>query len=185
MTYYETMLDDITIAITGHSKGIGHAITKIHENCIGFSRSNGYDIDNIDDRRKIIDQSQDCDVFINNAYSKLSQVDLLYEMFEEWKDQQKHIVNIGSVSSDGIKRHVWKYSVYKAALDKACEQLSNQKSECDISLVKFGYVGTERILSRENPPTAYIDVNDAADAVINVIRTSRKYQTTSITMVPK
>ena len=173
------------IAITGHTKGIGYSIASNYDNVIGFSRSNGYDIDNEDDRKKIIYRSQDCNVFINNAHSKFSQINLLYELFESWKNKQKHIINIGSVSSDGIKNHVWKYSIYKTALDKACEQLSNLDSECHISLVKFGYVGTERILSRENPPVSYIDVSDAADAVINIIQTSKKYQTTSITIVPK
>ena len=56
------------IAITGHTTGIGKAI---HDwflgdaDILGFSKSNGYDITNKDDRIKIINESMDCDVFIN------------------------------------------------------------------------------------------------------------------------
>ena len=54
------------IAITGHTKGIGKACADVfseHE-VIGFSRSNGFDIQAIE---PILDSSNDCDVFINNA----------------------------------------------------------------------------------------------------------------------
>ena len=124
-------------------------------------------------------------MFINNAYSGFSQVEMLYEIFNEWKDDDRIIINIGSNSSDGIKNQVWPYSVHKAALDKACEQLSNLKSKCNVSLIKFGYIGTERILSRDEPPESYIDVNDAAMAVLNVVRTAEKYRTTTMTIHPK
>ena len=64
------------IAITGHSRGIGKACFDLfsaeHE-CVGFSRSNGYDISK--GIINIIDQSLECDVFINNAYFEFKQVE--------------------------------------------------------------------------------------------------------------
>ena len=58
-----------TCAITGHTKGIGKAISdklSLSYNIIGFSRSNGFDISI--DQGKIIKESQGADIFINNAF---------------------------------------------------------------------------------------------------------------------
>ena len=44
-------------AITGHTNGIGKAFSELSEiknNFIGFSKSNGYNIKDVEDRRKII-----------------------------------------------------------------------------------------------------------------------------------
>lgn len=90
----------LKIAITGHSKGIGKSIFDLlnkEHNCIGFSRSNGYDISI--DAERIIDSAKECDVFINNAYKDLNQVVLFDKLFELWKDDNtKQIINIGSKS---------------------------------------------------------------------------------------
>ena len=56
------------IAITGHTRGIGKACADVfrHDTIYGYSRSNGYDIKDAED---IFKSAEDCDVFINNAYS--------------------------------------------------------------------------------------------------------------------
>ncbi len=90
------------VAITGHTKGIGSALydqfTSRGHDVLGFSRSNGYDIDLEDTRIKIISQSLDCDIFVNNAYSFTSQCLLLQDIIKAWTDQRKIIVNIDSKS---------------------------------------------------------------------------------------
>ncbi len=83
-------------AITGHTNGIGKAFSELPEvkdNYIGFSKSNGYNIKDVEHRRKIIRESLDCDVFINNAYTLYYQTDLLYELHKKWKDQNKSDLN--------------------------------------------------------------------------------------------
>ena len=59
------------IALTGHTKGLGKrlfdSLSEKYET-IGFSRSNGYDIKSPVDRKKIIKESKDCDIFINNVH---------------------------------------------------------------------------------------------------------------------
>ena len=57
--------------ITGHTRGIGKKCADLftadgHE-VIGFSRENGYDIRDPEQRKQILEQSVDADVFINNA----------------------------------------------------------------------------------------------------------------------
>jgi hypothetical protein len=63
------------IAITGHTKGLGKFLYDYYSDSghqvIGFSKSTGYDINT--DIDKIIDESKNVDLFINNAYSGIQQ----------------------------------------------------------------------------------------------------------------
>ena len=101
------------IAITGHTNGIGKAIydalSEHTHDLNGFSLTNGYNISLPEDRNRIISESMNCSVFINNAfdYSKFpteqdtdSQCLLAEELFDAWKGQEKYIINIGSRIND-------------------------------------------------------------------------------------
>ena len=84
------------IGITGHSEGIGKSLyDKLIKdfNVIGLSRSNGFDIKNTN---KIIEQLEDCDVFINNAFEKNYQTILFELLFDKWKFLPKTIINMNS-----------------------------------------------------------------------------------------
>ena len=91
------------IALTGHTKSLGKALFEFlsqkHE-IIGFSQSNGYDIKSPGDRKKIIKESKDCDVFINLVHNYYHQTDLLLELHKSWKGLQKYIINIGTSAVD-------------------------------------------------------------------------------------
>ena len=93
----------MNIALTGHSKGLGKALFEFlsqkHE-VTGFSRSNGYDIKSPFDRKKIIKESKDCDIFINLVHNYYHQTDLLLELHKSWKGLQKYIINIGTSAVD-------------------------------------------------------------------------------------
>jgi nucleoside-diphosphate-sugar epimerase len=56
------------VAITGHTRGIGQALfnelTKKGHLVVGYSRSTGYDISEIDTQTKILEEIKDYDVFI-------------------------------------------------------------------------------------------------------------------------
>ncbi len=137
------------IAITGHTSGLGKSILKIADslniNTVGFSKSTGFDITNPDDRMRIILNSTDCDVFINNAYDKYAQIDLLYDLYNTWKSQKKLIVTVGSMASNAAE---WRlrpciYSTVKKALDVATYQLinSHDRKGCKLMIFKPGYLG--------------------------------------------
>lgn len=85
----------MNIGITGHTKGLGKYL--YDELCThGFSRTNGYDIENYN---HIISQLKDMDVFINNTFHYQYQEQLFINLFNEWKDKNKTIINILNLST--------------------------------------------------------------------------------------
>lgn len=136
-------------AITGHKSGLGKYLFDTLSNehdVVGFTRSNGYDINDPLMREQIIADVKDCDVFINCAPSGFSQVDMLYELFAEWKDEKKCIISIGSNAKDFVslsvyeKDAVYPYAVHKQSLLEATKQCSRMR-ECKVSCLSLGYIG--------------------------------------------
>lgn len=159
-------------AITGHTSGIGkHLYNKLSPNTIGFSRSTGYDIDLKEDRKRIIAESKDCDIFINNAESNFAQTYLLIELFKEWKDSNKTIINVGSRISEIIlpsnRLELLEYQAQKTILKTMVSQL--QGYNCNVSYKWFAYVGTEKILKKYPHFTAkdYITEEQASDIILS------------------
>jgi hypothetical protein len=70
----------MNIAITGHTSGLGKSLfehfNKDHE-CIGFSRSNGYNITKT--YHDILEQLADVDVFFNNAWADQTQSNFIVD----------------------------------------------------------------------------------------------------------
>ena len=171
-------------AITGHTKGIGQRLfEKLSPDALGFSKSTGYDITDSKFRNTIIQASRDCEVFINNAFQDDGQVQLLYELFDSWKNEKKIIINIGSETTCGIKNYSHPYAAYKAALDKASEQLSHLNMPCRVVNIKFGWVGSNRVLENFNPKS-YIELNDACDIILDSIKLSYNYRLTELLVRP-
>lgn len=82
------------IGITGHTEFLGKELFNTLKNdyeVFGFSRSNGYDLENY---KSFINQINDLDVFINNTYHPIHQQKLFEELFEMWKYENKTIFNI-------------------------------------------------------------------------------------------
>ena len=144
------------IAITGHTRGIGLALTERLDQdnyeVRGYSKSNGFNILRPNGVIKdIVDW--DADVFVNNAYAPEAQSRLLYKIYEQWVDKPKLIINMGATSSDSINNFAqlgynpdWTPSVRdKARLDWASLQLSNQfkPGMCRVTMIKPGFVDTD------------------------------------------
>lgn len=170
------------VAITGHTSGLGLHIASYLQsqdiNVIGFSKSTGYDINNIKDRQRIISESADCDFFINNAYDKYGQIDLLYEIYNQWKDKNKLIVTVGSMASNAAE---WRltpclYSTIKKSLDVATYQLinSHDRNGCKLMIFKPGYLG----IGDNKIPYDYA-AKFLIDAILN-----NKFETTEIVLRP-
>jgi len=161
-------------AITGHTQGIGLALFNTVENAIGFSTSNGYDITLKKDRKRIIEQSSECNIFINNAHSHYGQVDMLLDLFAAWKDQDKLVINIGSRIAEDTTclknyEHLLEYQIQKKALKVLHYDLVKLDVKLQFKYVWFGYVGTERILKKYPQITQdqYISVENAVEMILS------------------
>jgi hypothetical protein len=163
-------------AITGHSKNIGKFIfDKYHADAIGFSRQNGYDINNKNDRDRIIEKSYNCDVFINNAPAGFGQSELCLELWHRWKDTDKLIINVGSrIAESNVvlpdqHSHLLEYSMHKRTLKTLTEDLNKINTRVKVKYAWFAYVGTPEILKKYPHFTKddYITIEQAAEIILN------------------
>ncbi len=166
----------MNIAITGHTSGLGKACFDYYDSIptitvSGFSRSNSFNISN---PAPIIHGSLGYDVFINNAYDGFEQVNLLYELIQGFKGR---IINISSNSSDGIKNRVWPYSIHKAALDKANQQLFH--NGYNVTNIKFGWLDTDKVKHIDEPK---IKLNNAVELIDSIVNSPSRIET--ITVAP-
>jgi short-subunit dehydrogenase len=160
------------IAITGHTSGIGKcAYTRLTPNIIGFSRSNGYNINNPLDRQRIINESNNCDIFINNAAAGFGQTELFIELFKEWQTQDKLIINVGSRIAEikSLPAHRYELLHYQASKLILKEMSTKVIGRCKVKYKWFGYVGTENILKKYPHFTAndYITEDQAVDIILS------------------
>lgn len=172
------------IGITGHTSGLGKALfDQLSPDAVGFSRSNGYDINDATARLRIVSAVRDCTVFINNAHSNMGQVDLLYDLQTAWRSTNKLIINISSNSSDGIKSFPHRYAVCKAALDKASEQLSRLPDSCRIVNIRPGYINTDRVSHVHDQPK--LDVSTVVDVIQSIVKWPDESYINTITLLPR
>jgi hypothetical protein len=172
------------VAITGHTSGFGNALFDILDNKVGFSRSNGYNIEYSSDRRRILEEIDDCDVFINNAYSGFHQVDMLYDVWDKWKTLDKKIVCVSSIASE----HVYnkfphnKYITHKSALDAAAAKLSFIGGPCKVMNLKPGNIDTPMISTFPDPKMCPAEL---ARFIVGLIQLDASFWIPSITIYPK
>jgi NAD(P)-dependent dehydrogenase (short-subunit alcohol dehydrogenase family) len=138
------------VAITGHTSGIGKAMadyfTARDYHVLGFSRSNGYDISKESDRQRIIDECQDADIFVSNAYNFKTDDDgqtlLLKAMTNNWYYQSKLIVNVSSIGGDFASNKV-PYNINKANQDSHMKITSHTTTKLHTINLKPYWVSTD------------------------------------------
>jgi len=159
------------IAITGHSAGIGQALTRIFEGqgyeVIGLSRRNGYNIRSLP---KVAAMIEPCDIFVNNAQAGFAQTELLFEMWQRWQGQKKHIMVISTMltlSPTAIKPDIGidQYRIQKLALEESCKQLSYKSPWPLITIVKPGGVATQP----DYDISTHADVNQWAETLVKCL----------------
>jgi hypothetical protein len=161
-------------AITGHTQGVGKcAFQRLSPDAIGFSKSTGYDITIKEHRQRIINESYDCDVFINNATENFGQTYLLIELAKAWKDMpDKKIINVGSRVAEILlpsnMLHLAEYQAEKISVKTMSLRLS-PLVQCKIEYRWFAYVGTEKILKKypHFKPGDYITEDQAVDIILS------------------
>ena len=150
------------IAITGHTKGIGRAIKDLLEKdgheLVGASTSTGV---NVMRTKSVIRwlEKENPDIFINNVYAPDSQCHILYQLYEMWQYEDKHIINLGSTSGEshmnfqemGYNKHWTPYVSDKARLNFASLYLSERfnggegEYKCKVTNLRPGFVNTSAV----------------------------------------
>ena len=156
-------------AVTGHTYGIGKCLYE-RVGGLGFSKSTGHDITQPKVRQDIIDSCKDVDIFVNNATADFAQSELLLELWEDWRDKDKIIVNVGSRIAEmdlpSDYTHLLGYQMHKRTLKTLCNTLSSLNTKCNVKYCWFGYVGTPKILAKYPDLTDYISIDEAVDIIL-------------------
>ena len=158
------------IAITGHSAGIGQALTKEYtargHEIIGLSKRHGHNIRVIP---KIADLIEPCDMFVNNAQAGFAQTELLFEIAKRWNQTKKHIIVISTMMAQdpvsvlpGTEMNL--YRVQKVALEEAVKQIRHTTPGLRLTLVRPGNIATSP--DKTVPPAANVD--HWANTLVNI-----------------
>ena len=130
----------ITFYITGTRRGLGKLLKK---------------------KYGCVDSLEKCDIFINCKHDGFAQVEMLYKAAE----MNKRIINISSISGDGIKSFIHPYAIHKAALDKANEQLFY--NGINTTSLRFGYFDSERVAHIDKPKMRVDYCVEVIDWILN------------------
>lgn len=185
------------VAITGHSEGLGYTLARLFGKngygVKGFSLPD-YDITVPESRIRIMAESATADVFINCAYSRLkhdmSQVHMFSEIYNVWKDQPKHIVNIGSVAPSwttgpfNTERSLYRSG--KAALDAIADEAALLRNLCKVTTVRPDWMKSAELTKLEeqyqrkapNP----LEYDDVAELIYQLVEMGDKITVTSISL---
>lgn len=124
--------------ITGHTSGIGlsmynHLVSKGWE-VIGFNKTTGLD--------NVIEEAQDCDLFINNAYANGKQIYFLNQLH----NKVKKMIVCGSVAAFFPDPSLPDYSKHKKELAERVKEI-NSSNILILHLSAKGYNDRDAVLS--------------------------------------
>lgn len=175
------------VAITGHSKGIGKGLFDYYKNTNqevkGFSRSNNYHIGSDDTLDKIINESDNCDLFFNNAYWGDAQIKLLQRWYAKNKDKNKLIVNISSIAVEVDKYapefnptdEYKNYSKNKESLNSLSTRISLGPQKAKSIIISPGVVDTDMahpmLKDLYKDKGVIISVNEIVEQIVKVVDT--------------
>ena len=142
------------VAVTGHTSGIGQGLYQHFQergySVQGFDQTNGFLLP--DAESQVLEQIEDCDIFVNNALPVTSQISLLKQLWPKWKDADKKIIVLGSMASqmDAVIPEIEEYRQQKQELDRLCKSLQYSKlpnsfSRCSLMVIHPGFVATNLI----------------------------------------
>jgi len=134
------------IAVTGHTRGIGKAIAELYytDEVLGFSKSNGYDLTDIAAIDRIVAESLDCDVFVNNAYNGTAQTTIFEKLLDHWNlDSSKTIVNMNSRTIYNGPNQRQYTSDKKLLRSSAVNAIRDVNRKCRVININPGYIKTD------------------------------------------
>ena len=185
------------VAVTGHTAGLGKAIAERlvrdgHE-LLGFSLENGYDVSTPEGITRIVTEAADCDLFVNCAHDRrnhgIGQVGILTNLFYQWQNEEKHIINIGSNAPDNYSREMVpgasRYRASKMALDAAVLEINQLWKPCRVSIVRPNWMDGEasrRFEEHAKVKLPKLTCEEVADIVAMIARMGSSITIQSITL---
>ena len=90
-----------TVAITAHLGPVGTAMSAAYSNLgysvVGISRSTGFDLSDLEQRKNAVKTIIACDIFVNTSFD---QINLLNDVWNSWEGNiTKSILNISSINT--------------------------------------------------------------------------------------
>lgn len=152
------------VGITGHTQGLGkylydHFLSKGNK-CIGFSRSNGHDIE--DNFIEILNQVKGFDLFINNA----CKTDIQSRFVDKLKDHKIDIVSIGATSSLFYEEKKSQYTNWKLEYLEGKKKLLDQHtSACYSSKGSILLINLDTLENHPTKKTEFIKFQTVADTI--------------------
>jgi len=160
------------IALTGHRKGLGECLYKtlldLGHTVTAFDIVDGYDINKKDVRAQILSSTQNCEVFINNAYSAPGQFELLKLTIES--EQYKHVIHVGTHATkipkdvmdrdpDWLKQKLIDREMYlkQKSLQENYVHMIRDKVDTLVSTINPGYMETSLLTGPITLPTVSLD----------------------------
>lgn len=157
------------IVITGSTSPMGKAVyehySKAHE-CLGVSKSTGYDLTKIEDQDRLVSEVLARDIFLNIAHVGRTQSTLLMKLKQRWSPESplKKVITIGSLATKVPKKLLDQVGIDKQYLrdkhhiDAVHNSLANETpfgSQLPFSLVRVLNYG-EKTGEREGEPTCSV-----------------------------
>lgn len=159
----------------------------IHErfNCRMVSRHNGYNLDDAVIRKKLVEETLEYNIFINNSkLNDFGQVLLLRDVWDMWEAKNKtgHIISIGSTASYRNHNPRW-YNHEKKTLRDFSVALSQQYSQTSIK-VSIIYPGQIRLPNKDG---VILEDSISPEEVVDVIQyvIDSQYNINEISLDPK
>ena len=153
------------VAITGHKNGLGKELAAwfvgSKDEVVGFDKEDGFDANDL-----TMNDIEDCDMFINNAWDQYMQVKLFDMVYNTWRhDKTKTIVNISSMAAN--KEIISNYSACKKMLDEMSDR-SVFYGYCKTHNIKLGYMNTPFAKGLKKQEDG-LDVSEASRMIYEVI----------------
>lgn len=160
------------VAVTGHTSGIGK---EVFDWCYahgydvrGYSRSTGYNLvegTGLKTAEAILKWSPD--IVFNNAYMPNAQVNLLKTLHKKWKNQEKVIINTGSMAAYISTFEGSLYEKNKAEQKDYVVKASQEypvENKCRLHNVSFGWTDSNLV-----PEGGTIPAYEAAMVLVDLI----------------
>lgn len=173
------------IAITGHKHGLGAALydkftiydRSAGHKVVGFDIEDGQDIGNRSIVGKLVYNTKNADIFINNAYHETGQTEVLKYLLKSWYQQKKIIVHIGTFlikpEGRGEQGTLPMHQLYvenKLEQQRLIEEHRLTDHNLKIIQINPGYMLTGFLDKMEVPELPYgLNVIDCADAIVTAI----------------